>query len=272
MSLFSPSNYYIGKQIGTYTIEKLIGEGRYSRCFLARSITGDQVILKKFKRKLFKRRSEQNDYEAVILSTLQDARVPAFLGVINQQDFYGFVLEYKKGETIRDLLFKSNHQFTSEEFYDIGLQLIQIIKHLHEKGIVHRDIRLSNVILHDGVCLIDYGLARWADPKEYPYDIDFSYLGDFLLYLLYSSYEPKEKQRKVPWHKELLLTAEKQLVLKKLLGLESPYTSITDVEVDFNQAFGKSVKVDHNQAFGNCAEGGFIESNGKRPDFIAGIF
>ncbi|MDT8717013.1 protein kinase family protein [Clostridium sp. 19966] len=229
---------YSGKVVGTYTIEEPIGEGRYGLCFLARSNTGEKVIIKKFKPTLFKRNSDKNAYEAVILSKLKDKRIPELLGVINEKGFYGFVLEFKEGFTVKELLFKRNHKFTMEEFFNIGIQLISIIRYLHENGIVHRDIRIPNVLINDGkVNLLDFGLSRWANNDNYPYDLDFSYLGDFFLYLLYSSFEPKVKRKNLPWYKELLLTSEQILFLKKLLGIELMYKNIKDIEADFIKAF-----------------------------------
>lgn len=218
---------------------ELAGEGRYGICFLARTDTGQKVIIKKFRQGIFKKNSEKNMYEAVILSKLKDTRFPELLGVINQKSFYGYVLELKPGNTVKDLLFKYKYRFTDEEFYNIGLRLINITKHLHENGIVHRDIRIPNVLVDkENVYLIDFGLARFADNNEYKYDIDYSYLGDFFLYLLYSSYPDNKKHKKLPWHKELMLTDKQKTFLKKLMGLETVYESIKDVEEDFVDAFG----------------------------------
>ena len=166
--------------------------------FLHGQSMGEKVVIKKFKPKMFKKNSEKNVYEAVILSKLNDKRIPEFLGVINEKGFYGFVLELKHGYTVKDMLFKYKHIFSHEEFFKIGIKLIRIIKYLHENGVVHRDIRIPNVLIDNGeVYLIDFGLARWGDNNKYPYDLDFSYLGDFLLYLLYSSFERKEKYKKI---------------------------------------------------------------------------
>lgn len=229
---------YSGKLFGKYTIEGPIGEGRYGLCFLAKSDMGEKVVIKKFKSSIFKKHSERNVYEATILSKLKHKRIPEFLGVINQKGFYGFVLEFKHGYTVKDLLFKYNHKFTSEEFFNIGIQLIKIIKYIHENGVVHRDIRIPNVLIDKGeVYLIDFGLARWADNNKYPYDLDFSYLGDFLLYLLYSSFESKGKYKNLPWYKELNLTSKQKLFLKRLLGIELPYKNIDDIETDFIKVF-----------------------------------
>ena len=229
---------YSGKRFGKYIIERPIGEGRYGLCFLARSDIGEKVVIKKFKPSIFKKNSERNSYEAVILSKLKDKRIPELLGVINEKGFYGFVLEFKQGCTVKELLFKYKHKFTREEFFNIGIQMIKIIKYIHGNGVVHRDIRIPNVLIDKGeVSLIDFGLARWGDNNNYPYDLDFSYLGDFLLYLLYSSFETKEKHKKLPWYEELKLGSEQKVFLKKLLGLEIIYENIDDIETDFIKVF-----------------------------------
>lgn len=229
---------YSGKKCGDYIIEKPVGEGRYGLCFLARRNDGEKVIIKKFKPKIFKKNGDKNAYEAVILSKLKDKRIPELLGVINQKGFYGFVLEFKHGTTVKELLFKQNYKFSREEFFNIGTKLISIIRYIHENGVVHRDIRIPNVIINDGeVYLIDFGLARWADDSQYFYGLDYSYIGDFLLYLLYSSFEAKSKEKNLPWYKELPLSDEQKLFLKKLFCIEKPYQNIYDIQNDFIKFF-----------------------------------
>jgi len=234
---------YAGKQFGQYMIDRLLGEGRYGLCFLARSQNGNKVVIKKYKTSLRQKKPDCIN-EAVILSKLKDKRIPDFLGVINEKGFYGFVLEYKNGCTVKELLFKQNYKFTRKEVFYTGLQLINIMQYLHENGVVHRDIRISNVVIDQGkVYLIDFGLARRADNNQYRYALDFSYLGDLLLYLLYSSFEKKENNKQLPWTKELpwyeelLLTPAQILFLKKLLGLELVYENINNIEADFIRGF-----------------------------------
>ena len=239
--LFFSFRKYVGKQYGKYVIKNQIGEGRYGMCYLATSSDGTPVIIKRFKPNILKKNKAKNAYEAIILSQLKHDAIPELLGVINQKGFYAYVLEQKQGDTIETMLFKHNHKFTSEDIYSIGIQLIAILKYIHENGFVHRDIRTPNVLLYQGkVSLIDFGLARFADPYKYLYDYDFSYLGDFLLYLLYSSYEAPPKHKKLPWYSELQLNSNQKLFLKKLLRIEPPYDNINDVENDFINFFHKT--------------------------------
>lgn len=235
---FIKQKRYIGKRHKNYIIEEFIGEGRYGRCYLAKSDTGCKVIIKQFKHSFFSKGSQKNMFEAVILSKLKDQRVPELLGVINNRSFYGFVLEWKPGKTVKDLLFKDNYKFSDREFFNIGIQLIKIIEYLHENGIVHRDIQIPNVLIDNNmVYLIDFGLARFVDGEQYQYDLDYCYLGDFLLYLLYSSFPDNKKLNNLPWHKELLLTEKQKIFIKRLMGLETVYKSIKDIEIEFTDAF-----------------------------------
>lgn len=164
---------YRGKKIGEYTIEDVAGQGRFAVCFLARNAGGKKVVIKKFKAPLFADKIADHRWEAVILSQLEDGRVPELLGVINQGSFYGFVLEWKAGMTFEDLLFKQGRQFSRQEFYYLGMQLIRIIKYLHQRGIVHRDIRIPNILVdQEEIYLLDFGLARMADGRKYQFATD----------------------------------------------------------------------------------------------------
>lgn len=229
---------YLEKQIDGYKVVCSVGEGRYGKCYFASSPSGSPVIIKRFKSKMLKKYKEKNIHEAVILSQLKHEKIPELLGVINNKGFYAFVLEFKPGKTIEEMLFKQNYTFNASEIYNIGFQLIEVIKYLHYNGVVHRDIRCANV-LYDGnnISLVDFGLARWIDGKQYKCDIDFSYFGDLLLYLIYSTFEKPKKSKKHAWYEELCITCNQKLFIKRLLRLEPPYSDIIEVKCDYIKYF-----------------------------------
>ncbi|WP_312942145.1 protein kinase family protein [Oscillibacter sp.] len=229
---------YSGRKFGGYTIEKVAGEGRYGICLNAHSDCGSRVVIKRFKSAFIKRDNERTSVEADLLSKIDHYSIPKLLGVINENGFYGLILEEKQGDTVESKLFKHRYQFSNKEIFEIVSQLVNIIWYLHGKGIIHGDIRPPNVIINNGVIyLIDFGLSRWVDYNRYTFDIDFSYLGDFILHLLYSSFEPK-KYKKLAWYNELDILPEQKLLLKRLLRLEEPYENIREVSADFYRVFG----------------------------------
>lgn len=71
-------------------------------------------------------------------------------------------------------LIDSGTRFSESEVKGIISQLLLLVKDLHcpkqkKDAIVHRDLRLSNLLFNSGkVYLIDFGLARFIDPAQFP--------------------------------------------------------------------------------------------------------
>jgi len=113
-----------------------------------------------------------------------------------------------------------------------------MIIYLQEKNIVHRDIRISNVIMNKNnqLVLIDFGLSRYIDEKRYKKEIDYWYMADFLIHLYYSSYEEDENEEieleNKPWYQELSLTKDELIFLKRLMGIEKSYDSTDEINTD----------------------------------------
>jgi serine/threonine protein kinase len=225
--IFKPSEL-----LREYAVEKIIGEGRYGICY---QVSHEQklYILKQLKRGMLKKAGEKPRFEEEILKSLKHESIPRFIEKIECENFCGYVLEFKEGRTFEDIIYIEKRVFSRGEIYRVGSQLTGILKYLHSKGVVHRDIRVPNT-LYDGqkVNLVDFGLARLSNNRKYSEDMDFAFLGDFLLHLYYSSFEFKGG-KKLPWYEELVLTEKERLFLKRLMGLEQRYTSILEVEGDF---------------------------------------
>jgi serine/threonine protein kinase len=229
--LFKPSEL-----IREYAVEKIMGEGRYGICYQV-SHERKFYILKQLKKGMLKKAGAKLRFEEEILKNLEHESIPRFIEKIECDDVSGYVLEFKEGSTFEDIIYIDKHVFPREEIYRVGSQLAGIVKYLHSKGVVHRDIRVPNT-LYDGqrVNLVDFGLARWINNKKYSEDMDFAFLGDFLLHLYYAAFEFKGG-KKLPWYEELVLTEKELLFLKRLMGIEQRYNSFLEVEGDFIDVF-----------------------------------
>ncbi len=233
MMLFFPRKRYpSGYLIDGYRIIRLIGEGRFGICYLV-DLDGKKYVLKEIKPKAIKKNGKKIIFEQKILSSIDTLAIPKIIDTIKGNNIYAYILEYKSGKTIENIIFGDKHRFTNCEIYKIGIKLIDIIKYLHKRNIVHRDVRIPNVII-DGeqVYLIDFGLARLIDNVKYMPSEDFLYLGHLLLRLYYSSFIKTHKKSR-PWYEELELSSHELNFFKRLLGLDGEYKNIYDVEKDF---------------------------------------
>ena len=224
------------EEINGYRVLKLLGEGRYGICY--HIFRGQkQFILKQLKRRMFEKPKEKVRFEEEILKGLKYEAIPQFIEKVELPSFCGYVLEFKEGRTFEEIICLDKHVFSRSEIYSVGKQLIEIIKFLHSKGIVHRDIRIPNTLYHgQKVNLVDFGLTRWINDRKYKEDMDFAFLGDFLLHLYYTSWEFKGGKKR-PWYEELELPEKELLFLKKLMGVNPRYRSIIEVESGFFEAF-----------------------------------
>lgn len=229
-------HYKSGEKINDYTIIKIIGEGRYGIVYLAQDKDLNKVVIKQLKKDMLDKYPEKVFYEEDILKNLNKPQFPKLLSTFKNNNTQGYILEYIEGNNFEDLVVRYEYEFTRDEIYMIASQLISIITILHENNIVHRDIRMPNVIVKKNkeLVLIDFGLARYIDNKKYLKEMDYWYLSDFLIHLYYTSYYPDSSLdvEEKPWFEELDLNQYEITFLKKLMGIDEKYNNIKDIEND----------------------------------------
>lgn len=223
--------YKTGEKINGCSILKIIGEGRYGIAYLAVNDKFQKCVIKQLKKNMLDDTREKLFYEEKILKALNSPKFPKFISKFKDEDREGYILEYIEGKVFEDLLAIDKYEFSKDEIYKIGWQLLELVEILHNNGIVHRDIRLPNVILKENkdIALIDFGLARIIDNKRYVKDIDYWFIGDFLIHLYYSSYEVTDTEDR-PWYEELDLNSEEEIFLKKLMNIKGKYKSIEEIK------------------------------------------
>ncbi|PWU67644.1 protein kinase domain-containing protein [Gracilibacillus dipsosauri] len=231
-----PANFLLAER---YQVEKVLGEGSYGIVYLCMEVnTGQKFVVKQLRKSKKKENEELYKQEIVILRKLDHPSIPSLLETFAYENNKFFSMTFMDGVNLEDSLFNKKKKFNEKEALLFFKKLVKLVSFIHDHGIAHRDLRIPNVIIHHNQpYLIDFGLAELlkSDNKKEMVQDDFYDLGDFLLFILYSTYDGKSKKNQ-PWTEELNLHIRTTRILKKLLQIEKPYVSAKEIQIDVNQA------------------------------------
>lgn len=157
----------------TDAFEKLdkVGQGTYSSVFQAREVeTGRMVALKKVRLDTLQHESIRfMAREIIILRTLDHPNVMKLEGIITSQlsNSIYLVFEYMEHD-LAGLLSNPDVKFTDSQIKCYMRQLLSGLEHFHLRGIMHRDIKVSNILVNnEGILKIgDFGLANTVSPNS----------------------------------------------------------------------------------------------------------
>lgn len=159
----------IGKTIDNYRILEIIGRGGMGVVLKALDINLDKIVALKMidpflaKNEEFVRRFQR---EAKALAKLENPNIVAVHALRKTEAGFFLVMEYVESKTLSQYL-SERGAFTITEVVAITKQVLNAIKHAHEAGIIHRDIKPNNILLsNDGkVKVMDFGLAKVIQDK-----------------------------------------------------------------------------------------------------------
>src|SRR5262245_42242886 len=156
-----------GTIIGQYKLLEQIGEGGFGIVFMAeqREPIRRKVALKVIKPGMDTRQIiARFEAERQALSLMDHPNIARVLdaGATGSGRPY-FVMELVKGVSITE--FCDKNQLAPEARLKLFIDVCHAIQHAHHKGVIHRDIKPTNVMvtLHDGnpvVKVIDFGVAK----------------------------------------------------------------------------------------------------------------
>jgi len=161
--------------VGRYRIERLLGAGGMGAVYRARDLLSEQygepdarIAVKVLGEEL----AESPDASALLYSEFALTRRLHHANVLR---VYGFdvdtdchrafiTMELMCGLTLDKLLCERPLGMGWSELRDIALPLLDAVAHAHARGVIHGDLKPSNVMLtEEGVRLFDFGLGRAAE-------------------------------------------------------------------------------------------------------------
>ena len=151
-----------GARLGHYVIERRIGSGGMGEVFLAEDVRlGRKVALKLLDSALADDSVARARFlrEARLASALEHPYICTVYEVGEFQDRLFIAMQFVEGQTLRDVI--GGRPVELDRFLPIARQVAEALAAAHARGIVHRDVKSSNLMVtpEHGVKVLDFGLA-----------------------------------------------------------------------------------------------------------------
>ncbi|XP_012414066.1 hormonally up-regulated neu tumor-associated kinase [Trichechus manatus latirostris] len=156
------------KRVGHYLIgSRKLGEGSFAKVREGLHVlTGEKVAIKV----IDKKRAKKDTYvtknlrrEGQIQQMIRHPNITQLLDILETENSYYLVMELCPGGNLMHKIYEKKRLEESEARRYIR-QLISAVEHLHRAGVVHRDLKIENLLLDEdnNIKLIDFGLSNCA--------------------------------------------------------------------------------------------------------------
>src|SRR6478672_6808134 len=152
-----------GTKLGRYEIRSKLGEGGMGEVYLARDTQLDRdIALKTLTPDVARDQQRLHRFlqEARAASALSHPNV-AHIYEIGEADGAHFIaMEYVEGESLDKKI--AGRPLHLPEQIDYAIQIADALDEAHGRGIIHRDIKSSNIMINSRrrVKVLDFGLAK----------------------------------------------------------------------------------------------------------------
>ena len=152
---------------GRYQIIREVGRGAMGVVYEARDPNIDRVVALKVLRQdriaseTFVKRFLK---EAKVVGRLSHPRIVTVYDVGEDNGSIYIAMEFLEGSSLSDLI-RDNH-LDAAKVVELGIQIASTLEYAHKKGVIHRDVKPSNILLNaDGqIKITDFGIAHIEDP------------------------------------------------------------------------------------------------------------
>ncbi len=156
----------IGQDIGGYRIVEQIAAGGMGAVYKAHDPNMDRYVAVKVLpsqfagNETFRARFEQ---EMKAVAKLEHIHILPVFATGEQDEIVYMIMRYLSFGTLRDWIKESPLRFADAA--RITLQIAQALDYAHSKGVIHRDVKPSNILLDDAgnAFLTDFGIARMME-------------------------------------------------------------------------------------------------------------
>jgi serine/threonine protein kinase len=147
-----------------YTIQRAVGRGGFGEVYYALSDGGREVALKYLR--------DNPNVELRGVSHCINLKSPHLVSIFdvkkNNQGDYFVIMEYVSGPSLRDLLLAEPNGLGPQKAAFFIREIAKGLAYLHDRGIVHRDMKPGNIFYDEGYVKIgDYGLSKFISVSRH---------------------------------------------------------------------------------------------------------
>jgi eukaryotic-like serine/threonine-protein kinase len=155
--------FFRGQVIGKYKILATIGSGGFGTVYLADETWINKKVALKVPHK------QGVDFgellrEPRLLASLNHPNIVTILTAEKQENVFFIVMEFVPGETLETIIAREG-ALDLPLALDYTCQICNAVDHAHRQGVLHRDLRPSNVLVADRglVKVADFGTSRFLE-------------------------------------------------------------------------------------------------------------
>ena len=155
--------FFRGQIIGKYKILSTIGSGGFGTVYLAEDTWIDKKVALKVPHK------QNLDFgellrEPRLLAALNHPNIVTILTAERQENVFFIVMEFVPGETLESIIARDG-ALDVQAALDYTCQICNGVDHAHRHGVLHRDLRPSNVLVTGSgmVKVADFGTSRFLE-------------------------------------------------------------------------------------------------------------
>jgi len=155
--------FFRGQIVGKYKILSTLGSGGFGTVYLAEDTWIDKKVALKVPHK------QGVDFgellrEPRLLASLNHPNIVTILTAEKQENVFFIVMEFVPGETLETIIAREGALDITRAL-DYTCQICNAVDHAHRQGVIHRDLRPSNVLVADRGLLkvADFGTSRFLE-------------------------------------------------------------------------------------------------------------